>query len=61
MAGKTGKKPTGRKPQSVRRQSAKTDGAFGREGVAQVEGKGRATQLDKSTAKNLTRKSGGAA
>jgi len=61
MAGKTGKKPTGRKPQSVRRQSDLTDGAFGRETAERVEGKGRATQLDKSTAKRLTKRSGGAA
>ena len=61
MSGKTGKKPTGRKPQSVRRQGSKTDGAFGKETAEQVEGKGRATQLDKATTKRLTNGSGGAA
>jgi len=61
MAGKTGKKPTGRKPQSVRRESDKTDGAFGKEGVEQVTAKGRATQLDKATTRRLTSRSGGAA
>ena len=58
MAGKTGKKPTGRKPQSVRRQSDLADGASGRENVERVEGKGRATQLDKAVSKKL--KTGGA-
>jgi hypothetical protein len=53
MAGKTGSKPTGRKPASVRRQSGKTDGAFGKEGVARVAGKRRATQLDKAASKKL--------
>jgi len=61
MAGKTGKKPTGRKPQSVRRQSDLADGAFGRETVERIEGKGRATQLDKAAAKRITKRSGGAA
>lgn len=61
MAGKTGKKPTGRKPQSVRRESDKTDGAFGKEGVEQIEGKGRATQLDKAVAKKLTKTGGSGA
>jgi hypothetical protein len=36
MSGKTGKRTTGRKPDTVRRQSAKTDGAFGKETDAQV-------------------------
>jgi hypothetical protein len=31
MSGKTGSRPTGRKPESVRRQSSKTTGAFGKE------------------------------
>ncbi len=61
MAGKTGKKPTGRKPQSVRRQSAQTDGAFGRETVERIEGKGRATQLKKSVAQKLTKTGGSGA
>jgi hypothetical protein len=36
MSGKTGRRPTGRKPASVRRQSAKTAGAFGKETSEQV-------------------------
>jgi hypothetical protein len=58
MAGKTGKKPTGRKPQSVRRQSDLADGAFGRENVGRMDGKGRAGPLDKAVSKNP--KTGGA-
>jgi hypothetical protein len=57
MAGKTGKKPTGKKPLSVRRQSAKTDGAFGKETIEQVDGSGVNRNLDKATAKKL--KAGG--
>jgi hypothetical protein len=36
MSGKTGKKPTGRKPMTARRQSAKSDGAFGKEDLNRV-------------------------
>jgi hypothetical protein len=36
MSGKTGRKPTGRKPLTVRRQNAKTDGAFGKETLDQI-------------------------
>lgn len=36
MSGKMGKRATGQKPTSVRRQSAKTDGAFGKETSDQV-------------------------
>jgi len=36
MAGKMGKKSTGRKPDTTRRQSAKTDGAFGKETLEQT-------------------------
>ena len=43
MAGKTGRNPTGHKPQSVRRQSDLADGAFGREFPDRVAGKRRAT------------------
>jgi hypothetical protein len=50
MSGKTGSKPTGKKPQSVRRQSAKTDGAHGKEGVEQV---GTSRNLDKSVMKKM--------
>jgi hypothetical protein len=53
MSGKTGSKPTGRKPESVRRRSAKTDGAFGKEGIEQVEGSGRNRNIDKAVDKKL--------
>lgn len=36
MSGKTGRRPTGRKPDTVRRQSSKTTGAFGKEKDEQV-------------------------
>jgi hypothetical protein len=36
MSSKIGKKPTGRKPDTVKRQSAKTDGAFGKETAEHV-------------------------
>jgi hypothetical protein len=36
MSGKTGSRPTGRKPAGVRRQSGKTGGAFGKETREQV-------------------------
>ena len=48
MSGKTGKKPTGRKPDSVRRQSAKTDGAFGKEGLDRVTSGDTARNIDKA-------------
>ena len=52
MSGKTGSKPTGRKPQSVRRQSDKADGAFGKEGAEQVvTGKGRNRNMDNAVLK----------
>ena len=36
MAGKSGKRITGKKPSSTTRTSAKTDGAFGKEQLDQV-------------------------
>jgi len=36
MSGKTGRRSTGRKPDTVRRRNAKTDGAFGKETANQV-------------------------
>jgi len=36
MSGKTGSRPTGRKPESVERQSSKTSGASGKEKDDQV-------------------------
>jgi hypothetical protein len=51
MSGKRGSKPTGRKPQSVRRQSAKTDGSFGKETGEQVIGSERERNMDKAVMK----------
>ena len=53
--------PTGRKPTTVRRQSAKTDGAFGKEGVEQVEGNGRNRNMDKAVDKKITKGGAGGA
>jgi hypothetical protein len=61
MSGKTGSRPTGRKPATVRRQSAKTDGAFGKEGVEQVEGNGRNRNMDKAVDKKITKGGAGGA
>jgi heat shock protein HslJ len=36
MSGKTGKRPTGRKPMTSTRTGAKTDGAFGKENINRV-------------------------
>ena len=58
MSGKTGSRPTGRKPATVRRQSAKTDGAFGKEGIEQVTGNETERNRDRSVIK---RRSGGGA
>jgi hypothetical protein len=51
MSGKTGSKPTGRKPQSVRRQSAKADGASGKESREKVQPGGAAGNMDKAVAR----------
>jgi hypothetical protein len=48
MSGKTGKRQTGRKPSEVRRQSAKTDGAFGKEQAGQVISGEEARNTDKA-------------
>jgi len=61
MSGKTGSRPTGKKPATVRRQSAKTDGAFGKEGVEQVEGSGRNRNIDKGVDKKMTKGGAGGA
>jgi hypothetical protein len=61
MSGKTGSRPTGKKPQNVRRQSAKTDGAFGKEGIEQVEGSGRNRNMDKAVDKRLLKGGAGGA
>ena len=54
MSGKTGSRSTRRKPTTVRRQSAKTDGAFGKENAERVEGNGRNRNLDKAVGKKTT-------
>ena len=51
MSGKTGKKFTGRKPTSVRRQSAMTDGATGREKPERIRQSGVNRNLDKAVRK----------
>jgi len=61
MSGKTGSRATGRKPATVRRQSAKTDGAFGKEDVERVEGNGRNRNLDKAVDKKITKGGAGGA
>lgn len=53
MSGKTGRKPTGRKPQSVRRKNAKTTGAFGKEGLAQVRTGEADVNIDKAVRKRV--------
>lgn len=49
MSGKTGRKPTGRKPESVRRQNARTDGAFGRETAGRVRSSASSRNIDKAS------------
>ena len=61
MSGKTGSRPTGRKPATVRRQSAKTDGAFGKEGVEQAEAKGRNRNMDEAVDQKITKGGAGGA
>jgi hypothetical protein len=51
MSGKTGQRQTGRKPSEVRRKSAKTDGAFGKEQGEQVVSGDQARNRDKATKK----------
>jgi hypothetical protein len=58
MSGKTGKKPTGRKPDSVRRQSSRAVGAFGKETGQQVVTRDTNRNIDKGGRKSRT---GGAA
>ena len=58
MSGKTGKRPTGRKPDTVRRQSAKTDGAFGKETADQVMAGDSNRNEAKSVRQRRTGKSG---
>jgi len=56
MAGKMGKRITGKKPAGSTRTSAKATGAFGKEGDDRVK-EGTELNRDKATAK--TRKAGG--
>jgi hypothetical protein len=51
MSGKMGKRATGKKPVSTRRQSAKTDGAFGKEGLNRVQTAGAGRNIDKAPRK----------
>jgi hypothetical protein len=52
MSGKTGRRPTGRKPESAPRQNAKTTGAFGKETSEQVSAGDANRNVDKSTRKS---------
>jgi len=54
MSGKMGKRSTGRKPDTVRRQSAKTDGAFGKETLDQVATGDANRNEDKAVRKKRT-------
>jgi len=49
-----GKRSTGRKPDTVRRQSAKTDGAFGKETLDQVATGDANRNEDKAVRKKRT-------
>lgn len=49
MGGKMGKRPTGRKPESVRRQSSKTTGASGKETAGEVVTGDSNRNIDKAT------------
>jgi len=55
MSGKMGSRSTGRKPDTVRRQSAKTTGAFGKETDAQVVSGDANQNLDKVARAKITR------
>jgi hypothetical protein len=58
MSGKMGRKPTGRKPDSVRRQSAKTTGAFGKETGKQVVTGESSQNIDRGARKARSRRDG---
>jgi hypothetical protein len=51
MAGKSGKRVTAKKPENTRRQSAKTDGAFGKETDQHVTSGDSNRNLDESVRK----------
>jgi hypothetical protein len=55
MSGKTGRKPTARKPLNVRRQGSKTDGAFGKETVDQIVAGDVEQNLDKAVRRRARR------
>jgi len=61
MSGKMGRRETGRKPATVRRQSAKTTGAFGKEKDAQVVSGETNQNVDKATRRSRTGGAGGGA
>jgi len=52
MSGKTGKRLTGNKPSSSQRTDAKTDGAFGKETIAQT-----VTETERNRQKSAARQS----
>jgi hypothetical protein len=54
MSGKTGKRLTGRKPDTVRRRGAKTDGAFGKETAEQIVEGAEEQNVDKGARKIRT-------
>ena len=58
MSGKTGRRSTGRKPDSVRRQSSKTTGAFGKETGEQVVTGDTNRNTDRTARKSRTSGSG---
>ena len=57
MSGKMGKRATGTKPERVRRQSSKTDGALGEETDRQVRAGDSNRNVDKSTDQRVNRTS----
>lgn len=54
MSGKMGKRLTGRKPDTVRRQIGKTDGAFGKENADWVVDGAENRNIDKGARKLRT-------
>jgi hypothetical protein len=60
MSGKMGKRLTGKKPDTVRRQNAKTDGAFGKETAGQVNAGDANRNEDKSVSRRRTAGKAGA-
>ncbi len=59
MSGKTGRKPTRKKPEASDRTAAKTDGAFGKEGLEQVRTGAAERNVDRSVEKAVRRRGAG--